>query len=251
VLAIAGDLSLAEARKIVEPKLSEWKKAGVPRPAVVDPPALGPATANVIARPNSVQTTLWVGTQGISRTSPDYDALTVLNTILGGGATGRLFTRLREEKGYTYGASSGLSATLFRGWWIATTDVRSEVTGPALDDLMAEIARIRNEAVPAKEFDDRRRGIIASFALSLEQPAAVLNNHVNRYLYRLPLDYWDTLPARTMAVTQADVQAAARKYLDPARLQIVAVGDPAKIRDVLKKYGSVDVWDANGNRVAP
>jgi zinc protease len=251
VLALAGDISMADARKIIEPMLSGWKKSGTPVPATTDPPAVGPAKVYLIARPNSVQTSLLVGTQAISRTAPDYDVVSVMNAVIGGGPTGRLFTHLREEKGYTYGAYSSLSASQFRGSWIASTDVRTEVTEPALTDLMAEVTRMRDEAVPADEFDARRRGIIASFALSLESPAAVLNNHLTRWLYGLPADYWDRLPERTMAVTQSDVQAAARKYLDPSRLQIVAVGDPTKIKDILAKFGTLEVYDTNGKRIEP
>ncbi len=117
-----------------------------------------------------------------------------MNAVLGGGPTGRLFTHLREEKGYTYGAYSNISAGQFRGSWTASTDVRTEVTEPALRDLVAEITRMRNEPVPTKEFEDRKRGMVASFALSLESPAAVLNNHVTRWLYKLPADYWDKYP---------------------------------------------------------
>jgi predicted Zn-dependent peptidase len=248
VLAIAGDVSMAEARKIIEPKLAEWKKAGTTIPAVTDPPGLSPGHVYFVARPNSVQTSLYVGTQAVSRTSPEFDVLQVMNAVIGQGPTGRLFTHLREEKGYTYGAYSNVSQTPFRGTWLATTDVRTEVTEPALKDLLAEITRMRDEAVPQKEFDDQRRGIIAQFALSLEQPTTVLNQHVTRWVYGLPVDYWDKVPERTMAVTQAQVQAAAKKYLDPARLQIVAVGDPTKVAELLKKFGTVETFDTNGKK---
>ncbi len=115
VLAIAGDITLAQARKLADAKLGAWKKAGTPDPILSDPPALGPAKVYFVARPNSVQSSLWVGTQGIARTSPDYDIVTVMNTVIGGGPTGRLFTDLREEKGYTYGAYSNISALQYRG----------------------------------------------------------------------------------------------------------------------------------------
>ena len=246
LVAIAGDISMAEARKLIESRLGAWKKAGTPAPAVEDPAAIGPPRVSFVARPNSVQTSLWVGTQAISRTNPDYDVLSVMDAVIGGGPTGRLFVHLREEKGYTYGAYSQINAGYYRGAWLASTDVRTEVTGPALRDLMAEITRMRNEPVPAKEFEDRKRGIVASFALSLESPAAVLNSHVTRWLYKLPVDYWDKLPARINAVTVAQVQAAAKKYLDPSRLQIVAVGDEAKVAAILKEYGPVDIYDTNG-----
>jgi len=249
LLAFAGDISMAEARKIVDAKLAAWKKAGTPLPAVADPPAAGPARVSLVARPNSVQTSLWVGTQAISRTSPDFNVLEVMNAVVGGGPTGRLFLHLREQKGYTYGAYSGVNAGPFRGTWLATTDVRTEVTEPALRDLLAEVKRMRDEPVPQKEFDDQRRSIIASFALGLEAPAAVLNQHVNRWIYNLPIDYWDKLPDRTMAVTQTAVQNAAKQYLEPSRLQIVAVGDPTKIADLLKQFGTVETYDTNGKRI--
>ena len=181
--------------------------------------------------------------------SPDYDIVQVMNAVLGGGPTGRLFTHLREEKGYTYGAYSNISASQFRGSWTASTDVRTEVTEPALRDLVAEITRMRNEPVPTKEFEDRKRGMVASFALSLESPTAVLNNHVTRWLYKLPADYWDKFPDRVMAVTVADVQAAAKKYLDPGRLQIVAVGDPTKVATILPQFGTVETFDTNGKMI--
>jgi zinc protease len=249
VLAIAGDITLAQARKLADARLGAWKKAGTPDPILSDPPALGPSKVYFIARPSSVQSSLWVGTQGISRTSPDYDIVTVMNAVIGGGPTGRLFTDLREEKGYTYGAYSNISALQYRGAWTASMDVRTEVTEPALRDLIAEIARMRDEAVPAKEFADKKRGVVSSFALQLESPSTVLSNYITSRLYKLPADYWDKLPSRIDAVTQAEVQAASKKYLDPARLQIVVVGDASKIADSLKQFGTVETYDTNGKRI--
>jgi predicted Zn-dependent peptidase len=110
-----------------------------------------------------------------------------------------LFTHLREEKGYTYGAYSNIAAQLYRGTWTAVDGRPHRSHARRAPRLMAEITRMRDEAVPQKEFDDRRRSIIASFALTLESPAAVLNLHVTRWLYSLPADYWDKVPERTMA----------------------------------------------------
>jgi zinc protease len=245
VLAIAGDINMSEARKVVDAKLAGWKKRGVAAPMVEDPPAIGPGKIYFIARPDSVQTNFIVGTQAINRTAPDYDIVSVMNQVLGGGPTGRLFIILREEKGYTYGAYSGFSNTRFRGSWSASTEVRTDVTEPAFRDLMIQIARMRDEAVPEKEFQDKKRGMIASFALSLESPQAVLSNHIQRWLYKLPADYWDRYPERITAVTQAQVQEAARKYLSMNRLQIIAVGDP-KIGDTLKQFGTVETYDTEG-----
>jgi zinc protease len=247
-IAFAGDMSLAEAQKLVNTKLSAWKNAGTPAPAVTDPAPAGSAKVILVSRPGSVQTTLYLGTQSMVRTDPDYTALTVVNRVLG-GTMGRLFRHLREEKGYTYGIGSAFSATQYRGAWTASTSVRTEVTEPALRDLLAEIGEIRETPIPASEFADVKRAIVGSFALALENPQQVLNYYVDNWQYRLPADYWDTYPARVMAVTPAQAQAAAQKYWAPGRLNIVAVGDAAKITDNLKAKGTLEVYNTDGKRM--
>ena len=151
LIAFAGDITLADARKMVEAKLggveeSRRAEAGDRR----EPPAPGRRRCTSSRRPDSVQTSLAVGTQSMVRTDPDYVPLTVANRVLG-GTMGRLFRHLREEKGYTYGIGSGFSATDIRGQWSASTSVRTEVTEPALTDLLAEIAEMRDKPVPESE----------------------------------------------------------------------------------------------------
>lgn len=250
-MAISGDISMAEARRLVEANLGAWKKAGAAAGTVSEPAPISGSRIYFIARPNSVQTNLIVGGQGLERTSPDYDKVQVMNRILGGGPTGRLFIHLREEKGYTYGIGSGFSAPIYRGDWSASTSVRTEVTDPALRDLLAEIAQMRDVPVSDEELADAKRAMIASFALSLESPATLLNYHVTRWRFKLSADYWDRYAERVNAVTKADVQAMAKRYLATAGQQIVAVGDPTKVAEVLKKLGEVETYDADGKRVIP
>lgn len=249
-VAIAGDISMSWARALVEAKLGAWKKSGAARPPVSDPAPASGSKIYFVARPNSVQTNLIVGTQAIERTSPDYDALSVMNKVIGGGPTGRLFIHLREEKGYTYGAGSNLAAGQHRGTWQASTSVRTEVTGPALQDLLAEIARLRDEPVPEQELLEAKRSMVAAFALSLESLERLLDLHVTRWRYRLPIDYWDRYAERVMSIGPDVIQRMARKYLSADRLQIVAVGDPAGVADTLKKLGEVQTYDTEGKVVA-
>ena len=173
-----------------------------------------------------------------------------MNRILGGSSSARLFRVLREQKGYTYGAYSSVSALRYRGDWRAQTDVRTEVTEPALRDLLAEIARMRDEPVPAAEFANVQRSMVAAFALSLESPGAMLQSHITRWLYNFPADYWDRYTERITAVTPAHVQTVARKYLDSSRLQIVAVGDRTKIGPELARFGALEAFDADGRPLA-
>jgi len=168
VLAVTGDLTPDQVKQKAEAAFGTWKKSGaVIAEQTAAAPLSGP-TISLVARPKSVQTSLRVGTQSIERTDSDYVALTVANRILG-GPFGRLFEHLREQKGYTYGANSGFSASRVRGSWTASTDVRSEVTDPALTDLLAEIKQMRDVPVPAKDLDNAKRAIVGSFALLLEQ----------------------------------------------------------------------------------
>ncbi|HKY08910.1 MAG TPA: insulinase family protein, partial [Candidatus Binatia bacterium] len=124
--------------------------------------------------------------------------------------------------------------------------MRTEVTEAALMEFFNEFQRIRDHRVTAEELDASKRAIVASFALSLEQPTRILGFAVTSKQYGFPPDYWDTYPAKIMAVTADDVQRVARKYLNPDTLQMVAVGDADKIKPVLEKYGTVTVYDASG-----
>ncbi|HEU4797270.1 MAG TPA: insulinase family protein, partial [Pyrinomonadaceae bacterium] len=200
-------------------------------------------------RPGSVQTVLQLGTLGIERTSPDYFAVLLADSVLGGGPQARLFMNLREDKGYTYGAYSGFGGSKFRGTWISSSEVRTDVTEGAMKEFMYELNRLRDEKVSAEELENAKRSIVGSFALSLEQPQALLQNIITQKLYNLPADYWDTYPQKVAAITADDVQRVAKQYLDLGRLQVVAVGDAAKARDVLSKYGKVEVFDAEGKPV--
>ena len=123
------------------------------------------------------------------------------------------------------------------------------MTDPALRDLLDELRQVREVPVPTQEFADAKRSLVASFALTLESPQASLDNAVTRYRYGLPVDYWDRYPERVMAITPADAQAMARKYFDPSRLRIVAVGNSEGIARALRKLGPIEVYDAEGKRI--
>jgi zinc protease len=246
LLAIAGDVRAQELIPRLEKWFAGWQKNDVERTWPSNPVAATSRKAYLVHRPNSVQTTVALGNIAIDRRSPDYVPMVVMNHILGGGSSGRLFLNLREEKGYTYGVYSGFSALRYPGPWRAGGNMRTEVTADALVEFFNEIRRIRDQTVPPAELEDGKRAIAARFALSLEQPTTILGLAVSRVQFRLPDDYWDAYPDKIMAVTAEDVQRVARKYLDPDALQIVAVGDGLKIQSVLEPYGPVEVYDSSG-----
>jgi zinc protease len=110
--------------------------------------------------------------------------------------------------------------------------------------------RIRDEKVPDDELDAARRSVVARFALSLESPQQLIGYAITRKAYNFPADYWDKYPAQVTAINADDIQRVARKYVNPATMQVVAVGDAGKIKPVLEKYGPVEMVDASGNTPA-
>jgi zinc protease len=246
ILAIVGDVTLKELMPKIEKAFGDWKKGDVPAITIPAAPAQAGSRILLIDRPGSVQTVLQLGTLGIERTSPDYFSLLLADKILGGGPAARLFLNLREANGYTYGAYSSFGGSKFRGTWVSGSEVRTDVTEGAMREFMFELKRLRDEIVSAEELDNAKRSIVGSFALSLEQPQSLLQNIVTQKLYDLPADYWDTYPQKVAAITPADIKNIAQKYIDLDHLQVVAVGDASKARDVLAKYGKVEVYDADG-----
>lgn len=251
ILAIVGDVTLKELLPKIEKAFGDWQKGEVPATTIPAAPAQSGSRIFLIDRPGSVQTVLQLGTLGIERTNPDYFSLLMADKILGGGPAARLFLNLREDKGYTYGAYSNFGGSKFRGTWVSSSEVRTDVTEGAMKEFMYELKRLREEKVSAEELDNAKRAIVGNFALSLEQPQNLLQNIITQKLYDLPADYWDTYPQKVSEITVADIQNVAQKYIDLDHLQIVAVGDAAKARDVLVKYGKVEVYDAEGKPVAP
>ena len=251
ILAIVGDVTMKEIMPKLEKVFGDWEKGEVPVASIPPAPQQAESRIYLIDRPTSVQTVLQLGTLGIERTSPDYFAVLLADRVLGGGPSARLFLNLREDKGYTYGAYSNFSSSRYRGTWTSNSEVRTDVTEGAMKEFMYELNRLRTDPVPAEELDNAKRAIVGSFALSLEQPATLLQNIITQKLYNLPADYWDTYPQKVAAITAADVQKAAQKYLDMSHLQVVAVGDASKAREALAKYGKVEIYDAEGKPVTP
>jgi zinc protease len=243
ILAISGDVHAATLIPKLRQWLAEWQRS---KASVSLPPGPPPATKGkvyLVDRPGSVQTTLLMGNLAIERGDPDYPALVVMNEVLGAGPASRLFLNLREEKGYTYGVYSNLIARKYAGPWTAGGDLRTEVTDGAMTEFLRELNRIRDEKVPEDELDAARRSVVARFALTLESPAQLIGYAITRKTYNFPADYWDKYPAQIAAIKAEDVQRVAKKYINPATMQVVAVGDASKIKKVLEKYGPVEMVD--------
>jgi zinc protease len=249
MLAIVGDVTLKEILPKLERSFGDWKSGAAPKTVIPEAPTQSASKIYLINRPGSVQTVFQIGALGIERTDPDYAAMAVMNRILGGGGSSRLFLNIREDKSYAYSVGSSFNSSKYRGTFVASAPVRTDATEGALREFMGEFNRIRNEQVSANELENAKRSIVGGFALSLENPGALLQNIITQKLYDLPANYWDTYPQKVEAITVDDVQRVAKKYIELEHLQIVAVGDAAKTRDILAKYGTVEVYDAEGKPV--
>jgi len=238
IVIIAGDITPAKAFAAVSDALKGWQRTDlqVTLPAVTRETAA--RTVTLVDRPGSVQTNLILGRLAVDRRDPDYVPLMVANHVLGTGPAGRLFMRLREEKSYTYGAYSTVDAGDYRGYVSATSEVRSPVTGGALDEFFNEFHRLGSEPVGSEELKRHEHSMVAIFALSLESPAALLTYVHTQEHYGFPEDYWDRYAEQLATISAGDVMRMGAKYFSGDHMQVVAVGDPA-IQPALAKWGDV------------
>lgn len=249
ILGFSGDITVAQATELAKKYFGAWKPKPGSSSKLAEVPAPGPARVYLVDRPSSVQSNILAGGLSLRRSDPDYIPLAVVNRVLGGNSTARLFSNLREDKGYTYGAYSRVSANLFQGTFAANTEVRNAVTDGALHELMYEFKRIRDEKVPQGELEDAKRSIVSGFALQVERPSFVLNSWMSSKYYGLPQDYWDSYSDQIAKVDADTVERIAKKYVDLDHLQLVVVGDAKQVREAVAKYGALEVYDADGKPV--
>jgi len=190
-----------------------------------------------VDRPGSVQSELRVGLIGITRLDQRLYRANVMSALLGGVFWSRLNVRLREELGYTYGAHTYLDLRRSPGPFSARTAVQTEVTAPALTELLGQLDKIRGEDVPEKEAREVKDYLIGVFPLRFETTGGVATAIEPLVNYGLPDDYWQTYRDRLEAVTAADIRSAATEVIDPDQLLCLVVGDAAKVRAELEATG--------------
>ena len=246
ILGISGDVDTKRLKVKLETALAAWKTASqTPELPKADFKSHDATKIFLVDRPGSAQTVLQFGNLAIKQSDPDYIPLVVANRILGGGSSGRLFQNIREQKGYTYGAYSSLSGGRWPGIWGASASVRTPVTEPAVREFFREFDRLQDTPVSENDLERAKRSIVGSFAMTLESPDSILNRTLELVQYGLPLDYWDTYPAKIQAVTAEDVRRVAQKYLGKNRIQLIALGERSQIEAGLKKFGPVEIVDAS------
>ncbi|MBN1612055.1 MAG: insulinase family protein [Polyangiaceae bacterium] len=241
-LVVVGDVALDDIRSDVAHLFGSWTGAPVLEAA---PPPVPEAPARtrvlVVDRPGAVQTALFVAQPLPKRGMPGHEARQVINSIVGGLFTSRINTNLREKHAYTYGARSVAVATRYWGAWIATTSVKTDVTAPALKQLVSELKGVQDPARGRPIADDElaraKADLVAALGAHLERIEAVESDTQALFTYGLPPDYFSGYPERVAAVTLQSAAEQARTTLVPDRLTVVAVGDQARITAALTQHG--------------
>lgn len=245
-LAIVGDVTVEEILPVVRKYFGAWEKKPVPAANFPTPDPITGRTVHLVdLGKTQTQTEIAVTATGIERNDPDYIPLSMMNSILGGGFSGRLFANLREKHGFTYGAYSSVEARRNAGLWNASASVRRIATDSAFAQILLEMDRMRNERVDAKDLDMHKQYASGRFLLGLESPSAIARMVQNIDLYNLPTDYYRNYVKNIMAVTPDDVQRVARKYLNTDNIALLAVGDASVIAEPLAQFGTVEQYDAD------
>ncbi|HEY3988937.1 MAG TPA: pitrilysin family protein [Acidobacteriaceae bacterium] len=250
-LVLTGDITEKEAREQADKYFGAWKSAAAAAVMSVPEPKTPERKLILVDKPGSPQTVLLAFGLGVPRSTPDYPSILIMNDVLGGLFSSRLNMNLRETHGYTYGAVSRFSFNRFGGPMFAGAQVRTDVTAPAAKELFTELDRITADPPTAAELKLAQDSQIRSVPGQFETAQGTSMRMGQLYVYKLPDNYYATLPAQFAAVTPQQVREAAIDHIHPKQMIVVAVGDRAKIEPGLKELnlGPIEIRDASGNVV--
>ena len=237
LLVVAGRIGADDALRLAEQAFGDWQASGDALPEVPLARREAPPARVLVQRDGSVQSTIRLGRPAIPATDPDYVPMQLASTVLGGGFSSRVNQNLREDKGYTYGASAYLAASRNGGRLQAGADVRNEVTGAALSEFFSEFERLADEPVPAQELEDTKRYVAGGYLITNQLQGAVAGSLASNWMSGLPADFLGRYVPMIRQVDAATVQAMARKYWDPRQQSIVVVGDGGAIAGQLEPFG--------------
>ena len=254
VLSVAGDVTMAELKTLAEANFGTWAPSSVPAPAA--PVAvLGPAQTVGAAQTGLVielvdipgeQAEMLLGVKTAPRLAADYDALSMAVSVLGGPLVGRLEQNIRETHHWAYGARASMTAWKDGGATEIETKVQADKCGDAMGEILKELAAIRATPVPADELAAAKTSLKGLYLQRNRTVQSLAARQAAIETMGLPASTLNDYPQRIDALTAAQVQAAAVKWLNPSELKIVIVGDAALLKPQLAPYGTVKVFDAAG-----
>jgi zinc protease len=253
LITVVGDVTLAAIRPVIERGLANWP-AGGERPAFSFPPlpAAKPTTIYLVDKPGAAQSTFSIGQPGPPRTTPDYYALQVMNTILGGMFQARLNANIREEKGYSYGVASSFGFGKGPNPFRTGGDIVGDKTDAALVEFMKELRGILGaRPVTEEELKTAKDSLVQRLPGTFASVSSINGALTGLWVQSLPDNYYQQYTKSVMAITADDVLRVAKQHLDLDHLAIVVVGDRKAIEEPLKatKIAPIAHLDIEGNRV--
>ncbi len=238
---VAGDVTVDAARALVTKAFRGWAAGTSERAPLIATARTNRRNLHIINKDDASQSELRIGHIGLPRKNPDFFPTLVMNAVLGGLFGSRINLNLREAHGYTYGASSFYDWRRGPGPFVVSTAVQSEVTMPALREILTEIERIRSAKIAEDELSLARDYLDGVFPIRYETTAAIASALATLVIYGLPADYYDTYRNNIRGVTVDDVLEAAKSHLHPDQLQTVVVGDAKIIRESLAELDLGDL----------
>ncbi len=250
-LVFVGDIEPSAAKALAEKSFGAWEKGTIAKQDFPKPTQPAQTYVAIVDRPSSVQSVVTIAsTVDLYPGSANDIAGSVMNNILGGGFSGRLFANLREKHAFTYGAYSSLNSSRQIGFFQAEASVRNDKTDSSVQELLREINILRNELVGADELNRMKNYLSGGFARSLENPATIANFALNIARNKMPADYYQKYLTNLAVVDATKVKEVAQLFLKPSQLHIVIVGNAKQIAKGLDKYGPIKYFDIEGNEVA-
>ena len=253
-IVVIGDVNYKNVKSLVSEKFGAWKKGkniDDPEPVLTENVAL--TEINFVDLPTATQSAIQVTNNvDLKMTDEDYFAALMANDILGGGGEGYLFKNLREDKGYTYGAYSGIGSNRYGvSKFRAGAKVRNMVTDSAVSEIVKEISRIRLEKVDSELLKNAKAKYVGSFIRNAENPQTIAGYALNIKLNNLPDDYYEGYLENINSVSETDVKKAANKHFKIANTRIVVVGKGSDVVANLEEVGfPINYYDQYANPIA-
>ena len=235
---VVGKFDPAAVEAAIRQSLGSWKRGPE---AIRNPPTpFSKRAVYFIDRPGSVQSTIYMGLPTPDPSNPEYVATQVMNSLLGGSFGSRITSNIREQKGYTYSPNSQFSNRLGSGNWVEVADVTTNVTGPAIKEILYEIDRLRKDPPTAEELRGIQNYLAGVFVLQNSSRGGIMGllNFVD--LYGLSEDYLRNYVRQVYAVSPQQISQIAQKYIDPDKITVVIAGDLNAVREQLTPYGEIN-----------
>jgi zinc protease len=230
---VAGDLRANDAVAMLETEFGKWRGPEVKSVAISPAPQVQKRRLVLVDKPGAPQSQVRIGWVGAARSTPEYFPLEVMNAVLGGAFTSRLNQNLREQHGYTYGASSRFDLRRSAGPFVAEAAVQTDKTAESVAEFLKELNGIR-KPIPSVELGRAKNYLALSFPGQFETTGELSRKLEELVSYGLPADYFNGYTAHIQSVTVADVQRAAAKHMIPAKSLILVVGDRKVVESKLR-----------------